>query len=96
MGARPDYRNPLVAFRTPDAPRLVTRKLYKSTLALTEVQGAANHGVTPSLPYDDAYLYNCDCASALVRILLRGPTCIARGPSSRNDSDSRLAAGPGR
>ena len=56
MGARPDYRNPLVAFRTPDAPRLVTRKLYKSTLALTEVQGAANHGVTPSLPYDDAYL----------------------------------------
>lgn len=56
MGTRPDYRNPLVAFRTPDVPRLVTKRLYKSTLAVTEIQGAANHGVTASVPYDDAYL----------------------------------------
>jgi AraC family transcriptional regulator len=56
MGTRPDYRTPLVAFRTPDVPRLVIKRLYKSTLALTEIQGAANHGVTASVPYDDAYL----------------------------------------
>jgi len=56
MGARPDYRDPLVAFRTPDVPRLVSKRLYKSTLALTEIQGAANHGMTASVPYDDAYL----------------------------------------
>ena len=50
------HRSPLVAFRTPDAPTLVTRNPRKATLALTEIQGAANHGVTGSLPYDDAYL----------------------------------------
>ena len=56
MGARPDYTDPLIAFRTPDVPRLVTRRVRKSTLALTEIRGAANHGVTASMPYDDAYL----------------------------------------
>jgi AraC-like DNA-binding protein len=56
MDALPDYRTPLLAFRTPGAPKLVTRKLFKSTLALTEIRGAANHGVTKSLPYDEAYL----------------------------------------
>ena len=56
MASLPNYRNPLVAFRTPEAPRLVSRKLYKSTLALTEIQGAEHHGITASIPYDDAYL----------------------------------------
>ena len=56
MSARHDYRRPLEAFRTPDAPSLVIRKVTKSTLALTEVRGAANHGVTASIPYDDAFL----------------------------------------
>ena len=56
MSTQPDYTNPLAAFRTPDVPRLVIKRLYKSTLALTEIQGAANHGVTASVPYDDAYL----------------------------------------
>jgi AraC-like DNA-binding protein len=56
MSASHDYRRPLEAFRTADAPRLVIRKLSKSTLALTEVRGAANHGITSSIPYDDAFL----------------------------------------
>lgn len=56
MQARPTYQSALAAFRTPDAPKLVTRRLFKSTLAVTEIQGAANHGMTSSVPYDDAYL----------------------------------------
>jgi AraC family transcriptional regulator len=56
MSARHDYRRPLEAFRTADAPSLVIRKVTRSTLALTEVRGAANHGVTASIPYDDAFL----------------------------------------
>jgi AraC family transcriptional regulator len=32
------------------------RKVAKSTLALTEVRGGANHGITASIPYDDAFL----------------------------------------
>lgn len=56
METRPDYRNPLVAFRKPDVPKLVINRLFKSTLALTEIEGAANHGVTAPIPYDDAYL----------------------------------------
>jgi AraC family transcriptional regulator len=56
MSARHGYRRPLEAFRTADAPSLIIRKVSKSTLALTEVRGAANHGVTASIPYDDAFL----------------------------------------
>jgi AraC family transcriptional regulator len=56
MGARPDHGVLANAFRIPDAPRLVTRVLHKSTMALTEFQGAANHGMTAPIPYDDAYL----------------------------------------
>jgi AraC family transcriptional regulator len=56
MNARHGYRRPLEAFRTPDAPALVIRKVSRSTLALTEVRGAANHGVTASIPYDDAFM----------------------------------------
>jgi AraC family transcriptional regulator len=56
LASLPGYRNPLVAFRMPEAPSLVSRKLYKSTLALTEIQGAERHGLTASIPYDDAYL----------------------------------------
>jgi AraC-like DNA-binding protein len=56
MVGRPDYRSPLAAFRTPDAPKLVTKALRKFTLAVTEIQGAARHGTTASLPDDDAYL----------------------------------------
>jgi AraC family transcriptional regulator len=56
MSERPDYRTALAAFRTLDAPALSVRKFNKSTLALTEVKGAANHGVTASIPFDDAFL----------------------------------------
>jgi AraC-like DNA-binding protein len=56
MSARHGYRRPLEAFRAADAPSLIVRKVSKSTLALTEVRGAANHGVTASIPYDDAFL----------------------------------------
>lgn len=56
MSAHPGYLRPLDAFGTPDAPSLVIRKFRKSTLAVTEVQGPANHGVTASIPYDDAFL----------------------------------------
>jgi len=44
------------AFRVIEMPRIVVRKFQKSSLALTEVQGEANHGFTDSIPYDDAYL----------------------------------------
>src|SRR5919112_388784 len=50
------YHRPLEAFRIADAPSLVLRKVTKSTLALTEVRGDANHGITASIPYDDAFL----------------------------------------
>jgi AraC family transcriptional regulator len=56
LASLPSYRNPLVAFRAPEAPRLLSRKLHKSTLALTEIQGKEHHGRTASIPYDDAYL----------------------------------------
>lgn len=56
MDAPSDYRQPLFAFRTPEAPRLVTRSLYKSVSAFSEIQGAANHGLTAQIPHDDAYL----------------------------------------
>ena len=56
MGARPDPEALGRAFRVPDAPRLVARTLRKSTMILTEVQGAANHGMTASIPYDEAWL----------------------------------------
>jgi AraC-like DNA-binding protein len=65
MNARHGYRRPLEAFRTPDAPALVIRKVSRSTLALTEVRGAADHGVTASIPYDDAFMLQLrllDCA----------------------------------
>ena len=56
MGARPDHGALANAFRIPDAPRLVTRALHKSSMVLTEFQGAANHGLTAPIPCDDAYL----------------------------------------
>jgi AraC family transcriptional regulator len=56
MSERSDYRRPLAAFRTPDAPALSIRKFSKSTLALTEITGPANHGMTASIPSDDAFL----------------------------------------
>jgi AraC family transcriptional regulator len=65
MSADPGYRRPLEAFGQLDAPSLVVRKFSKSTLALTEVRGAANHGMTPSIPHDDAFLVQLrmlDCA----------------------------------
>src|SRR5438046_969277 len=50
-------RNSLAdAFRQPDAPRLVARSLSKSTMRVTELKGAANHGVTAPQPKEDAYL----------------------------------------
>jgi AraC family transcriptional regulator len=56
MSAHAGHLRPLEAFGTPHAPSLVIRKFRKSTLAVTEVQGSANHGVTASIPYDDAFL----------------------------------------
>lgn len=45
------------AFRLDDAPTLVTRTLRKSTMMVTELRGDhPNHGITQSIPYDDAYL----------------------------------------
>ena len=67
MSPSPAYRRPLVAFGTPDVPSLVVRKFAKSTLALTGVRGGANHGVTASIPYDDAFLVQLrllECAQA--------------------------------
>jgi AraC-like DNA-binding protein len=46
----------LAAFRIPDAPRLITRSLFKSASAFTEVRGEANHGITAPIPFADAYL----------------------------------------
>ncbi|HTD05725.1 AraC family transcriptional regulator [Undibacterium sp.] len=56
MDIRTDYRKPLIAFRTPEAPKLITKPLYKSVSAFTEIQGGPNHGLTAAIPYDDAYL----------------------------------------
>jgi AraC family transcriptional regulator len=50
-------RNPLAgAFRQPDASQLVSRSLQRSTLTVTELRGNANHGMTGSMPFEDAYL----------------------------------------
>lgn len=38
-----------------DAPMLTTRLLNKSAMAVTEIRGQPNFGVTKALPYDDAY-----------------------------------------
>ncbi|QSQ22816.1 helix-turn-helix transcriptional regulator [Pyxidicoccus parkwayensis] len=57
MAPRPDYGQALAtAFRLPDAPRLVTRSLHKSTMSLTELQGPPDHGMTSAVPYDEAFL----------------------------------------
>ncbi|WP_158502363.1 AraC family transcriptional regulator [Vitiosangium sp. GDMCC 1.1324] len=57
MASRPEYDHALAtAFRLPDAPRLVTRSLHKSTMALAELQGAPNHGMTSAVMYDEAVL----------------------------------------
>jgi AraC family transcriptional regulator len=58
---------PLRAFRTPDAPRLLTRSVYGSALALTEVSGPAGHGLTAPIPESNAYLVQLrlrDCPGA--------------------------------
>ena len=56
MGIDPGYGSPLPLFRLPDAPRLVLKKFHKASMALTEVQGPAEPGLTTSIPPDDAYL----------------------------------------
>lgn len=56
MDMRSEFRKPLAAFRTPDAPRLITRSLFKSASAFTEIRGQANHGMTAPIPLADAYL----------------------------------------
>src|SRR5258708_29636452 len=43
------------AFGLEDAPMLTTRLLNKSAMAVTEIRGQPNFGVTKALPYDDAY-----------------------------------------
>jgi AraC-like DNA-binding protein len=43
------------AFGLEDAPMLTTRLLTKSAMAVTEIRGQPNFGVTKALPYDDAY-----------------------------------------
>ncbi|MES2073144.1 MAG: AraC family transcriptional regulator [Pseudomonadota bacterium] len=58
---------PLDAFRTPDAPRLLTRSIYGSALGLTEVSGPAKHGFTAPIPNSRAYLVQLrlrDCPGA--------------------------------
>lgn len=56
MGAQTGYGTLARAFRVPDAPRLVARTMHRSTMVLSELWGAANHGMTASVPYEDAYL----------------------------------------
>jgi len=41
---------PLTAFRTPEAPRILTRTVHGSALALTDVSGPAGHGLTDAIP----------------------------------------------
>ena len=43
------------AFGLEDAPVLTTRSLNKSAMAVTEIRGRPNLGLTKALPYDDAY-----------------------------------------
>jgi AraC-like DNA-binding protein len=47
---------PLKAFRLPDSPSLLTRSAYGSALALLDVSGPANHGMTASIPKSTNYL----------------------------------------
>lgn len=56
MDVQPAYGALASAFRVPDAPRLATRAIHRSTMVLTELWGAANHGMTAPVPRDDAYL----------------------------------------
>ncbi|MGH8028094.1 MAG: helix-turn-helix domain-containing protein [Pseudoxanthomonas sp.] len=56
MQAVLDDGNTLAAAFRIEVPRIVVHKFQKSSLALTEVQGGAHHGITDSIPYDDAYL----------------------------------------
>ena len=58
---------PLDSFRTPDAPRLLTRSTSGAALALTEVWGPANHGLTAAIPQSRNYLVQLrlrDCEGA--------------------------------
>ena len=43
------------AFGLEDAPLLMTRSLNRSAMAVTEIRGRPNLGLTKALPYDDAY-----------------------------------------
>lgn len=67
MNQQSDFRQPLAAFRTMDAPRLVAKTHHKCVSAFTEIRGPANHGPTAPIPYADAYLVQLrllDCANA--------------------------------
>lgn len=45
------------AFRQHEAPRLISRRLHKSVMTITEIKSdQENFGVTDPIPYDDAYL----------------------------------------
>ncbi|MES2106265.1 MAG: AraC family transcriptional regulator [Pseudomonadota bacterium] len=67
MTERSPLFSSLDAFRTPDAPRLLTRSIYGSALGLTEVSGPAGHGITATIPNSRAYLLQLrlrDCPGA--------------------------------
>lgn len=51
-----DFQSALQAIGLPHAPRVEIRSFHKSTLALTEIQGPANFGMTAAAPRDSAYL----------------------------------------
>jgi len=58
MKAKGNYHNHVAeAFRSPQAPTLITRALHKSTMMATELRcDDRNFGRTASMPWEDAYL----------------------------------------
>lgn len=51
-----DFEHVLAAIHVPNAPRIVTRALHKSTFAISEIRGDANHGGTDAIAYQHSYI----------------------------------------